>query len=456
MAGGNRPICAVVTLRQTLSQSLGQEMLLLPRMLQSIEILQLPVLELDAWLRQAVEENEALELGERVEPLERAERVRARVHQAALDHDEWLQSQPAREAGLTERLAEQLVLLDLDELTLGWTRLLIQHVDERGFLSVGDEELLAAARAAGLPGGESELANALRIVQSLEPRGVGARNAVEALLLQLEPDEPHYAQLRVLLEQFLDEIARNKLPSVARAMGLSMGELEILLARLRELDPRPAAQLDETCAPIVRPDVIVERDGDGFSVRVDASGLPAVSIDREVESLARDRQQPRDVRRYLRGKLERARWIVDGLEQRGRTLQRVAAAVFQRQRAFLAHGPGHLAPLAMRDLADEVGLHVSTVSRAVAAKYATTPWGTFALRHFFQSAAGGADCARDEVREAVREIFAGEDARKPLSDDDVVEALKRRGLDLARRTVTKYRRELGLPSSYRRRRFDAT
>src|SRR5262249_46566696 len=163
---------------------------------------------------------------------------------------------------------------------------------------------------------------------------------------------------------------RNKLPSVARAMGLSLGELDHLLARLRELDPRPAAQLDETCAPIVRPDVIVERDGDGFSVRVDASGVPAVSIDREVESLARDRSQPREVRSYLRGKLERARWIVDGLEQRARTLQRVAAAVFHRQRAFLAHGPGHLAPLAMRDLADEVGLHVSTVSRAVAGKYA--------------------------------------------------------------------------------------
>lgn len=439
--------------RQSLSQSLGQELLLLPRMLQSIEMLALPVQELESWLREQAEHNEALEVDAPPRPEWTPPRVRSGGLQAALDHDEWLQSQPARGASIPERLQEQLTWLELDPPTLAWTRCLIEHIDERGFLALGDDELIEAAHAQGLAGGAPELALALAALRSLEPRGIGARNAVEALVLQLEPDEPHYAQLRALLEDFLDELACNKLPSVARAMGLSLGELEQLLARLRELDPRPVGACDDASVPCVVPDLHVERDGDGFVVRIESSGLPSARIDGEVEQLARDRVLPREVRSYLREKLQRARWVVDGLEQRARTLQRVASAVFHHQRAFLEHGPGHLAPLAMNALADELGLHVSTVSRAVAGKHVATPRGTFALRHFFQSAAGNADCARDEARDAVRAIFAGEDLQRPLSDDEVVELLRTRGLTLARRTVAKYRDELGIASSYRRRKF---
>jgi RNA polymerase sigma-54 factor len=227
------------------------------------------------------------------------------------------------------------------------------------------------------------------------------------------------------------------------------------MAELRGLEPRPASaggRGDE--APVILPEVVVERLAEGgFEVRVEGSGLPGVAVDAEVESLARDREQPAEVRRYLRDKVERARWIVDAVEQRKRTLTRIAVRLFERQRAFVESGPTRLVPLTMQDLAAELELSTSTISRAVAGKHAQTPWGIFALRHFFQASCGGpGEVALDRVRGAVRELVAAEDPARPLSDDELVGALAGRGIRVARRTVAKYRKELAIPSSYRRRR----
>jgi len=455
----------------SLVQSLGQHQLLLPRMLQSIEVLQLAGGELETWLRQAAEQNEALVLeepavlqdpgGEAGREAGPAEAEDAEFHgrprgtrEDAERYDAMLRNQPDREPPLAQRLSEQLAMLDLEEGTLGWVRLLVDCIDPSGFLSVDDATLLALAHDGGLRGGAPELARAWEVLRGLEPRGIGARNAVEALILQLDPGDPDYEDLCTLLQDFLEEIAKNKLPSVARAMGLELTELGALIDRLRELDPRPAARLAEEAAPPLRPDVLVERTEDGFTVGVESSAVPSVTIDPELEALARDRRQDRELRGYVRKKLDKARWIVDAVQQRGETLSRIAEAVFRHQHAFLEHGPGHLLPLRMNALAEELGVHVSTVSRAVAGKYAQTPWGILPLRHFFQAAAGADDdSARDDVRTAVREVFDAEDPTRPLSDDEVVGEMERRGWKLARRTVAKYRRELGIPSSYRRRKY---
>ena len=464
-------------LRQELRTGLAQQQLLLPRMLQSIEILQLSAVDLEVWLRQAAEENEALVLEEG--QAGRAEPALARGTRADSErHDRMLQSQPAPEASLAELVEHQLALHDLEGPALEWVRLLVGAIDPAGYLSADDASLLALAEEAGLVGGPEALERALGVLRGLEPRGLGARNAIEALILQLEPEDPEYDLLCSLLREFLEEIARNRLPSVARAMGLPLGELKRLIGRLGELDPRPVAQLSEGAAPAIHPDVLVEREGDDFRVRLETGGLPAVSIDEGVERLQRDRSQPKSVRAYVRGKLDRARWVITALAQRQSTLLRIALAVFDHQRAFLEHGPGHLAPLRMGQLADEVGLHISTVSRAVAGKYVQTPSGILPLRHFFQARAGssvaeasdgkgrapagkgppvaveGGGVARDELREAVRGVIAAEDPCSPLSDDDVARALRRRGTAIARRTIAKYRDELGIPCSYRRRRFE--
>jgi RNA polymerase sigma-54 factor len=275
---------------------------------------------------------------------------------------------------------------------------------------------------------------------------------------QLDPEDPDHELLVRMLEEFLEPISRNALPRVARALSISIEDLKVLIERLSRLQPRPAAALCEQGAPRVVADVVVApNQAGGFEITINQSWAPSVSIDPRMRALSKDRSQPREVRAYLRGKLERARWIVDSLEQRGRTLLRVALALCERQRAFLEQGRRHLLPLRMNEVAEELGLHASTVSRAVAGKHIQTPHGILPLRDLFPSAAGeDLGAPRGELLEAVREVFAREDRRVPLSDDEAVEALRRRGFALARRTLAKYRRELGIQSSYRRRLYGSS
>ncbi len=448
-----------------MSQGLKQEMQLLPRMLQSLEVLQLAVGELDAFLVDATLENEALCVDEPrpddggAPPGDGAART-AR-------HDAWLESQPDTGPGLAEHLEAQLALVDLDRDVLEWVRLVIGSIDARGYLSVPDDVLIEMAAEQGLRDGAGALGRAIGIVQGLEPRGIGGRDVVESLLLQLDPGDPDYPLLCRLLEEFLDAVARNKLPAVARGLGIELDRLGELLTRLRELDPAPGAGLTDSASPTIQPDIVVERvhsddgpsgdDGEDearFEVRAVDSGLASVALDPEVRRLATDPEQSATTRSYLREKVDKARWLLEALEQRKRTLLAVAQWIFSRQRAFLEHGPGRIVPATMTAAADELGVHLSTVSRAVAGKYAETPHGLIALRTLFQAPAGGSETtARGSVQEALRVIVAAEDPARPLSDDDLALALRERGYDVARRTVAKYRGELGIASSYRRRRY---
>ena len=438
-------------------------MVLLPRMLQSIEVLQLPSVELETFLTRAAAENEALLVepptagegdGAWAQSAPRHAGGRIASGEATDRHAAWLESQPDRTAGLEESLLEQLALADVAPALVPWVRLVIRSLDANGYLSIEDDALLAAAAADALDGGATELGRAIAVVQGLEPRGVGGRDAVEALLLQLDPEDVDYALLCRVLEEFLDEVVRNKLPHVARAMGIDLERLQGLLGRLRGLSLAPGQGLSGDTPPALRPDLVVREEGGGFTIEVLQSGLPAVSIDEEVRVLAGDRNLDGEVRGYLRDKLERARWLVNALEERKRTLLRIATVVFDHQRAFLEHGAGHLRPLRMGQVAETLGIHLSTVSRGVAGKHVDTPWGLFALRHFFQGEAGGSQASvTSDVRSVVREVVDAEDPQAPLSDDEIAAALQTRGFEVARRTVAKYRRELDIPSSYRRRRY---
>lgn len=438
-------------LRQGLHARAEQQLLLQPRMLQSIEVLQLATTDLSEWLREAAEENEALRVEEpSLEPLG------PRPSREATDrYDEMLRNQPDRERALTELLEEQLAVLELEPGLEEWVRFLIANLDPHGYLSASDEELLelAASTSFDLEPDATALGLAIAQLQRLEPRGVGGRDLVEALLLQLDPDAEEYTLLCRLLEEFLEEIASNRLPQIARELGVELEQLAELLQLLRRLDPRPGAEAHAADAPILRPDVVVERDDRGaWSVRVERSSLPTVSLDPELVALARDASSTPEVKGWARERVERARWIVDAVGQRKQTLLRVAIAVFDRQRAFLEEGPGHLSPLRMGEIAEELELHLSTVSRAVAGKYVQTPAGIFPLRYFFQVATGSTTGqARDDLREIVRRIFTEEDPTAPLSDDEVASELASRGMEVARRTVAKYRKELEIPTSYRRK-----
>jgi RNA polymerase sigma-54 factor len=443
---------------QGLHAAQRQEMRLLPRMVQAVEVLALPAAELSSYLMEAFEGNEALGLTDEAwAPRSRAEAARGR--RASDRHEAWLESQPARPSGLVELALEQVALRTLDPRVRPWVELVVTALDSRGYLSASDASLLALARERGLEGGASELGRAIGLVQTLEPRGIGGRNAVEALLLQLDPADPDYALLCVLLEDFLEDVARNKLPAVAKALGIELEGLEALLERLRELELRPASTLAEESSPAIVPDVLVlERDG-GFEVTVDGSGLPPMRIDPEVRALSRDRALDAATRRHLKARIDQARWLMQAVEQRKDTLHRVATTVFAHQERFLRDGPSALRPLRMGTVAEWLGIHTSTVSRAVAGKHAQTPWGVLPLRGFFQAPGGcgagdgDSNVARDRVRDMVGELVAAEDKASPLSDEALQAGLAERGHDVARRTVAKYRAELDIPSSYRRRRY---
>jgi RNA polymerase sigma-54 factor len=419
-------------------------------MLLSAEVLQLSATELAGWLQREAEENEALRFEDVTPgPPRGAHLAPAPGGEEALD---WIETTADRGRTLDERALEQVPLLDLEPRLEAWVRLVIQALDEHGYLSLSDEDLLGIARAQALDGGAAELGRAIAVVQSLEPRGIGGRDLIEALLLQLDPRDPDYGLLCRLLEEFLGEVVKNKLKDVARGLGIDLERLRELLLRLHELELAPAAQCPAASLPPLVPDLVVERVGHGFEVRLTAASHAPVALDPRVRALARDKRQSLEIRRWLRAKIERARWLLEALALRERTLLDVATAAFRAQHAFLEHGDDALVPLSMAEVAEELGVAPSTVSRCVAGKHAATPFGVRALRIFFQSPAGGsADVSLAQAQAAARAIVAAEDPRQPLSDDAIARHLRARGLVLARRTVAKHRVDLGIPSSYRRR-----
>ena len=444
-----------------------QDMVLAPRMLQAIEVLALPGADLEGWLMEQAEGNEAL-LVEAPGPSPASDRAgleparsRAAAARASDDHHALLEAQPDRGVSLAASVEEQLATRDLPGELRGWMRFLVDALDPAGLLTGSDEELMEQASAAEVPYAGTEagwtlMARAIGELQQLEPVGLGARSSVEALLLQLDPEDEDYALLCALLEDFLHELSRNKRPSVAAKLGLELGELDRLLGVLGQLETRPAAHLTEEAAPTLQPEVMVERDGERVRVELVRGLLPSVTIDPVAEELLGSDGMEVGARTYLRGKIDRARSVAEAVEMRGATLLRVAEAVLRRQPRFMSEGLSGLAPLSMTEVAAELGLAASTVSRAVAGKSLQTPFGILPLRQFFQSSTGaageGGAAATDALRVRVQRLIDDEDPSAPLSDEAIVEALAGAGLAVARRTVAKYRKELGIPSSYQRKR----
>jgi RNA polymerase sigma-54 factor len=270
-------------------------------------------------------------------------------------------------------------------------------------------------------------------------------------------DDPDLPVIERLLREHLDALGRNKLPDVAKALRLSLDELQDLLQRMRGLDPRPGAAFGDDAGAPLRPDAFVWLHDGQVLVTLDEASLPDLQVNAEYQALAGDRATASEVRDYLKPKLRSARDLIDAVRQRQATLLRVVEAVMREQRPFLQKGRAAIRPLRMSDIAAQLAIHTSTVSRAIAGKHVQTDRGVFRLRDFFDG--GRIDSAPNEgqgrmaVAEQIAELVAGENKAAPWSDDDLVAELGRRGVTCARRTVTKYRKQLGIPSSYLRRRF---
>jgi len=289
---------------------------------------------------------------------------------------------------------------------------------------------------------------------------VAARDLRECLLIQLDAEEAagiDVALARQLVTDFHHEIELNHIPQIAKRAGRSLGEVSGALSHLARLDPRPGRIIGDHPVPYILPDAIVEVDEDGAVVIVMRDGTtPALRISRTYKKMARERKTAADAKEFLRRNLRSAQWLIGAIAQRRQTVRRVIEEVFEIQREFLDRGQEALRPLPMTEVAKKVGVHVATVSRAVAGKHVQTPRGIFPLRMFFsggKTTASGEDVAWDAIRARLREIVEQEDKSKPLADDQIAAILSGEGIKIARRTVAKYRNLLNIPPARQRKQY---
>ncbi len=436
---------------------LKQQLTLTPRLQQSVKLLQLSALECVQELHQAIAQNPFLE--------ETAESADARAEgeetdsatgedldfsgvgagSASEDAPDWTEW-TAAPCTLRDQLREQLLLLGLTERDYELANLIVDALDEDGYLRQPLAEL-AAMETSVAPG---ELETALRIVQTLEPTGIAARDLAECLSLQLnalECDTPERALAMEVVRSKLELVAARDHERLREALGCTEERLRQALDLIRSLEPRPGSKLGSFEPRAIVPDVIVRREKKRWVVSINSAIYPRIRVNQQYAE--QFRQVREGATALLAQHLQEARWLVRNLEQRFLTIQRVAEAVVARQRNFFEYGDLAMRPLTLREIADELGLHESTVSRATSHKYMATPRGVVAFKRFFSrqlATTSGGSCSATAIRALLREFIAAEDRRNPLSDVQLTELLADRGVKVARRTVTKYRRSMQLPA----------
>jgi RNA polymerase sigma-54 factor len=347
-----------------------------------------------------------------------------------------------------------LAELDIDDEVERIAERIISCLDARdgGYLKTSLADILPPDhKAADLALAE----RALAIVQAMEPAGIAARNLKECLLNQIRPDMHMAEEMRMVISQHLDDLAENRFPVIQKKTGYSIERIKEVREQLHQLNPKPGAAFMEVIVPLVTPDVVVEANEDGiYTVRLVDDSLPSLRISEYYRNRLSDSTATEEEREFIKRKIGSAQWLIESIQQRRRTLTRVSQEIVNYQKRFLDEGPEAIEPLKMQQIAEKVGVHVTTVSRAVDDKWIQTPRGIFPLRRFFvfgTTSADGEDVAYETIRMKLQEIIDKEEKSNPLSDDDLVDELKKHGLGVARRTITKYRKKMGIPSSRQRR-----
>jgi RNA polymerase sigma-54 factor len=357
------------------------------------------------------------------------------------------------EVGLRERLIEQLHIAFAAEADRLIGRWLIDSLDDNGYLAADPAD---AAAQLGCPVARVEAV--LAACQRFEPSGIFARSLRECLALQLAERDRLDPWMARLLDH-LDLVAARDHARLRKLIGCDDEDLADMLAEIRALDPRPGRDLDGGPVEAVVPDVLMRpQPGGGWSIELNPETLPRVLVDRVYHARVAGGCRSKADREYLAEQLQSANWLVKALHQRATTILKVAAELVRQQDGFFRHGIGHLKPLILRDVAEAIGMHESTVSRVTANKYIATPRGTFELKYFFTTAVSGAngtEVSAESVRHRIRVLIDGETPSAILSDDTIVDRLRGEGIDIARRTVAKYRESMRIPSSVQRRRQKA-
>ena len=476
-------------------------MKLAPHMIQSMEILQLPILALQERIEQELNSNPVLEIVESetrdqtqaaaeergdeadekdlasgaetsaAEDLERRESLdeglpdymdqgglfRRRVAADEPDRKlEALKNTAAPPQSLHDYLSEQWGLVDAEEPVKKAGDMIIDYIDNRGYLTVRLEQLYNKDRGDFTV---DDLKRALELVQRLDPPGVGARDLKECLLIQMASSSEDMSFESRLISEHMDHLLENHLPEIAKKMNCSIEAINRAIERMSKLDTSPGLQIGPDQNHPITPDVIIEPDEDSgaYSVRLADTDLPHLRVSDYYAGMVKDTQVSETTRKFLQGNLRSAQWIIDAIEQRKNTLLKVARAVVKYQKDFFDKGQLHLRPLPMSKVAEEVGVHLATVSRAVAGKYIRCPSGVLPLRKFFSGGredTAGLGHSWEGIRAKLQEIIDGEDKAKPLSDDQIRKMLEKAGINnLARRTVAKYRKLLNIPAARFRKKY---
>lgn len=499
-----------------LSQNLSLQQRLAPQLIQSLQLLQMSTLELELEIKQQMEINplleEAVEQEEELEPDAEPEEVETREQEAALEEQElkeeevpddldeidwdallddqldknsyneetteydpdWEQDREPRENRITtvtpliQLLQEQLLVSDLEGEDVETAEFIIGNIDDRGYLTCTAAEI---SEAIAVP--VEDVERVLAVIQTFEPPGIGARDLGECLLIQLELKEgqENYHDLELatkIVRHHMEDLTRRRFSQITRALGVENEELKGAMELIEQLQPNAGAAVEagftspgmltlDTSVNYITPDLVVDKVGEDWVVSLTDGNLPSLTINRSYAQLADGRRRKDEVRSYVSEKLNDARWLINAINQRRATMLKVANYLVRAQMDWFERGPAHLRPMVLQDVADAVGMHVSTISRVSNGKYMQTPHGVFELKHFFDSKVhrdDGEEVSARSVKESISALIAGEDKQEPLSDQAIADELGKEGIQIARRTVAKYRVQQGINSQrYRKQVF---
>jgi len=462
-------------LKPTLQLKLGQSLTMTPQLQQAIRLLQLPVLDLSAQIQDALEENIMLEMEDLPDVPQTSAETTAEVETIQAE-DSWQQQSADRiqdggwngegrpindfadESGntLREHLLWQLEMEHFTPRQAVIGEAIVDSINDDGYLDGELEEILGGLdSASGFT--LDEVKESLTLVQRLDPVGIGARSISECIILQLRQLDTTTPGLELavqLAQNHLDLIASQSFGEMRRDLRATEEDLHDALALIKSCNPKPGLAVSPAAAEYVIPDVFVRKIDGHWQVEISATGIPRLSVNQQYARLLRGSGD----HAVLRSQLQEARWLIRSLEIRNETLMKVATCIVTRQTAFLEHGDEAMKPMVLRDVAEEIGMHESTISRVTTNKYMHTPRGVFEFKYFFSShlsSAGGEDQSSTSVRAKIRKLIGAENPGKPLSDSKIANILAEEGITVARRTVAKYREAMNISSSSERRQRSA-
>lgn len=467
-----------------------QKLVMTPELIQAIQILQFNTQELDSYVQEQLLVNPVLEQGslsqgesgENRESGSESSEVQAASEQSSRDNDidwteylknrqyddisyrQWEYKDPdekenayeqytTSDVTLPEHLMFQLQFASHKKGCRNVGRYIIESLDENGYMTLTIDEI---ARATGAPANKVE--EVLDIIHTFDPSGVGARDLRECLLIQLEQKGILDEHFEKVLNEHLEDLAANRLGVISRAMGITVKEVQEMADMIKSLEPKPGRQFaSQTDTRYIVPDVLVERVDDDYVVTVNDSSSPHLMVSSYYEKLLTEAEKDSNLSKYLTDRLNSAMWLIKSIDQRKQTIYNVVEAVVKYQKEFFDKGSKYLKTLTLKQIAEEVGIHESTVSRSINGKYLQSPMGVFEIKYFFSGGVTGGQSGEGisskSIKSFIKEIVDSEDPKSPYSDQDMVKMLKEKGIDISRRTVAKYRDEMHILSSSKRRRY---